>query len=199
MRQSRRTTKPCVSIPTSPPASNTRSPYLARNADQASDLPVASNGFAGHALRARGDRRCGDRQAERSTALDLRLVPPAFRLSVDAIFASYNLPAAEAVKVIESAMARHVDPEALFLFGAMLIRVGEPDRGLEVSANAVRSGLHAGADARAESHLRSGARPRAVQEDGRRGARRDAGGPEDLRGRGRTGDAGHAGRHAPNL
>ena len=112
---------------------------LARNADQASDLLLRHTGSPDthFALAAIGDAETAKRALD---ALDLRLVPPAFRLSVDAVFASYNLPAAEAVKMIESAMASHVDPEALFLFGAMLIRVGEPDRGLEVSANAVRSG-----------------------------------------------------------
>jgi serine/threonine protein kinase len=72
--------------------------------------------------------------------LDLESVPPAFRLSVEAVIASYELPRAQAVEAIERAMANHVDPEAVFLFGAMMIRVGDLERGLAVAANAVRGG-----------------------------------------------------------
>jgi TolB-like protein len=73
-------------------------------------------------------------------ALDLGSVPPAFRLSVTAVIASHRRPPAEALRAIEDALSQHVDPEALFVFGAMMVRVGDHERGLEVLANAVRNG-----------------------------------------------------------
>lgn len=67
-------------------------------------------------------------------------VPPAFRRSLDAIAASFTMPPDEAGKVIEEAIAAHVDPEALFFFGALMLRIGHQERGLEATINAVRSG-----------------------------------------------------------
>jgi len=72
--------------------------------------------------------------------LDSQSVPPAFRLTVESAAALYQRPPAEALQAIEAAMSSHVDPEALFLFGAMMIRAGEPERGIAVSAAAVRNG-----------------------------------------------------------
>lgn len=72
--------------------------------------------------------------------LDLASVPPALQLTVDAVMASHQQPKAEALRAIAAAQSSHVDPEALFLFGAMMIRVGDPEHGIEVSADAVRHG-----------------------------------------------------------
>jgi TolB-like protein/regulator of RNase E activity RraB len=73
-------------------------------------------------------------------AVDVRLVPPAFRRSFDAVVALHTASAEVAVATIEQAMQVHSDPEALFLFGAMMVRVDRVDRGLEVAADAVRAG-----------------------------------------------------------
>ena len=112
---------------------------LAFNKSQSGNLltRLSRSPDAHFALAAIGDAEIARKAVE---TLDLGLVPPAFRLSVDAVIASYSRPPAEALKTIEDAMSKHVDPEALFLFGAMMIRVGDPERGLEVSASAVRSG-----------------------------------------------------------
>ena len=75
--------------------------------------------------------------------VDIHKVPPAFRRSYDAVVAMHTRPPAEAAEVIEQAMAVHSDPEALFLFGGMLIRIGLVDRGLEVTTTAVRGGYAA--------------------------------------------------------
>ena len=110
---------------------------LAVSVNQSSDLVRNTSLDAQFVLAAIGDPAV----ARKALALlDMNQVPPAFRLSVDAVIASYHSPPAEALELIERAMARHVDPEALFLFGAIMIRVGDPDRGLEVSAQAVRNG-----------------------------------------------------------
>jgi TolB-like protein len=75
--------------------------------------------------------------------VDILKVPPAFRRSYDAVVAMHTKPPAEAAAVIEQAMSVHTDPEALFLFGGMLVRVGEIERGLDVAAKAVRNGYAA--------------------------------------------------------
>ena len=67
-------------------------------------------------------------------------VPPAFLRSFDAISAFLNRPVADAIPVIEEAIAAHVDPEALFLFGIMLTRLGIAERGLDVVRDAVQAG-----------------------------------------------------------
>lgn len=67
-------------------------------------------------------------------------VPPNFGRSIDAVVAVYTKTAAEAAAALEEAMALHVDPEALFMFGAMLIRIGEHDRGLAAVSEAVTTG-----------------------------------------------------------
>jgi serine/threonine protein kinase/tetratricopeptide (TPR) repeat protein len=72
--------------------------------------------------------------------LNIKNVPPAFQRSVDAVIAAYTKPPDEATVFIEQAMAAHTDPEALFLFGAMMIRIGKSERGLEVASAAVRGG-----------------------------------------------------------
>jgi tetratricopeptide (TPR) repeat protein len=77
------------------------------------------------------------------STVDILKIPPAFRRSYDAVVAMHTRPPAEAAEVIEQAMAIHSDPEALFLFGAMLIRIGALDRGLDVAAKAVSSGYAA--------------------------------------------------------
>ena len=89
------------------------------------------------ALAAIGD---GDMAQQALRRLDIAQTPPAFKASVEAVVASYTAPADDAIQAIERAMAVHVDPEALFLFGGMLVRVGAADRGLEVLADAVAHG-----------------------------------------------------------
>jgi serine/threonine protein kinase/tetratricopeptide (TPR) repeat protein len=84
----------------------------------------------------------GDPAAARQAlqTIDIDQIPPAFRLSVQAIAASLLRPADEAMPIIEQAMAAHVDPEALFGFGMILVRIGAVDRGLDVLAGAVHAG-----------------------------------------------------------
>ena len=72
--------------------------------------------------------------------VDLHSVPPALRRSYDAGIAFGLGTTDEAVRAIEHAIVAHVDPEALFLFGAMLARRGAPDRALDVVEGAVRAG-----------------------------------------------------------
>ena len=72
--------------------------------------------------------------------VDLNSVPPALRSSYDAGIAFGLGTADEAVAAIEQAIALHVDPEALFLFGAMLARRGATDRAMDVVEGAVRAG-----------------------------------------------------------
>jgi hypothetical protein len=67
-------------------------------------------------------------------------VPPAFLRSFEAISAFVTRPPADAVPVIEEAIAAHVDPEAWFLFGVMLTRLGGVERGMGVVGDAVRAG-----------------------------------------------------------
>jgi serine/threonine protein kinase/tetratricopeptide (TPR) repeat protein len=72
--------------------------------------------------------------------IDGQWVPPAFRSSFDAVLAFAQKPAEEALRMIERGIAAHVDPEALFIFGVMLMRLGALERGLEVVGGAVESG-----------------------------------------------------------
>ena len=71
---------------------------------------------------------------------DVTKVPPGFRISVDAIEAAAMRPVGEAKVLIEKAIASHTDPEAIFLFGTVLVQLREFARGLEVIGGAVRSG-----------------------------------------------------------
>lgn len=73
-------------------------------------------------------------------ALNIKHVPPAFRRSVDAVIAAATRPRDDAALAIEQALSAHTDPEARFLFGAMMIRIGNAERGLEITALGVRSG-----------------------------------------------------------
>lgn len=72
--------------------------------------------------------------------IDARQVPPIWRATIDALAASVFQPADEAIRQIEQAVGVHVDPEALFLFGLILVRLGAIVRGLTVIGGAVRSG-----------------------------------------------------------
>lgn len=71
---------------------------------------------------------------------DFTSVPPGFRISVDAIEAAAMRPLVEAREVIERAVASHTDPEAIFLFGTLLLQLREFTRGLEVIDTSVRGG-----------------------------------------------------------
>jgi TolB-like protein/tetratricopeptide (TPR) repeat protein len=77
---------------------------------------------------------------EQLARIDLGAVPPAFHLSFEAASAFTSRPAEEAIRIVEHAIAGHVDPEALFMFGAMLARLGSLDRALEVVRGAVGDG-----------------------------------------------------------
>jgi TolB-like protein/tetratricopeptide (TPR) repeat protein len=72
--------------------------------------------------------------------LDMEQVPPTFRNSIMGLWASVFRPAEEAIPLIEEAIALHTDPEALFLFAMILVRLGAIPRGLTVIAGAVQSG-----------------------------------------------------------
>jgi serine/threonine protein kinase/tetratricopeptide (TPR) repeat protein len=81
-----------------------------------------------------------DNALEVLNSVNMAMVPPAFLRSFEAISAFITRPPADAVPVIEEAIAAHVDPEALFLFGVMLTRLGGVERGLGVVGDAVRAG-----------------------------------------------------------
>ncbi|HWI16511.1 MAG TPA: protein kinase [Vicinamibacterales bacterium] len=98
---------------------------------------ASTSADADFVLAAIGDERVA-RQA--INELNMKNVPPAFQRSVDAVIASFTKPREEATLFIEQAMAAHTDPEALFLFGAMMVRIGNSERGLDVAARAVRAG-----------------------------------------------------------
>ena len=98
-------------------------------------------------------------------SVSIELVPPAFLRSFDAISAFIDRPAADAIPVIEEAIAAHVDPEALFLFGIMLTRLGIAERGLNVVRDAVRAGYTPASTLRPEPGFRTGPRPGDVQGD----------------------------------
>jgi TolB-like protein/tetratricopeptide (TPR) repeat protein len=67
-------------------------------------------------------------------------VPPAFRRSYEAVIAFAERRTADIIPAVEAAIAVHVDPEALFLFGMLLLRAGATERGLQVIGGAVRAG-----------------------------------------------------------
>jgi TolB-like protein/tetratricopeptide (TPR) repeat protein len=81
------------------------------------------------------------RAREVLSSIDMGTVPPAFQSSFDAARAFMLSPPGEALRIIEKAIAAHVDPEALFLFGVMLLRLGVHDRGLDVVRGAVADGF----------------------------------------------------------
>jgi TolB-like protein len=112
---------------------------LALNATQArEDLLKRANSLdAPFVLAALGDADTARRVV---SGVDIAQVPPAFRRSYGAVVALHNGSPEEATAAIEEAMGVHSDPEALFIFGAMLIRVNRLDRGLDVVGRAVRSG-----------------------------------------------------------
>ena len=72
--------------------------------------------------------------------IDMNAVPPAFQRSFGAAMAATFQPGPEAIEIIERGVSAHVDPEALFLFGVMLLRLGALDRGLAVVRGAVTDG-----------------------------------------------------------
>jgi eukaryotic-like serine/threonine-protein kinase len=72
--------------------------------------------------------------------VSIESVPPAFQRSYEAIEAFAHGRAGEVAAAIERAIAAHVDPEALFIFGVLLVRVNQPERGLEVLSGAVGAG-----------------------------------------------------------
>jgi TolB-like protein/tetratricopeptide (TPR) repeat protein len=67
-------------------------------------------------------------------------VPPAFRRSYEAVIAFAERRTADIIPAVEAAIAVHVDPEALFLFGMLLLRACATERGLQVIGGAVRAG-----------------------------------------------------------
>ena len=73
-----------------------------------------------------------------SVAIDQ--VPPAFRRSYEAVVTLHTRGIEETARGIDEALAIHTDPEAIFIFGAMFIRIGKIDRGLAIAASAVRMG-----------------------------------------------------------
>jgi len=78
------------------------------------------------------------REVLKTIAIDS--VPPAFKRSYDAVIAFAERRTADIIPAVEAAIAAHVDPEALFLFGMLLLRAGATDRGLQVIGGAVRAG-----------------------------------------------------------
>ncbi len=133
----------------------------------------------------------GDEEVARRAIheLNLRKVPPAFRRSLDAVVAAFTKPREEATRFIEEAMAAHTDPEALFMFGAMMIRIGNSERGIDVTAGAVRAGYTPAltlAHNRLFDTVRGHAAFVAMQEEAQRATRaaqqmfEAAGGPEML-------------------
>jgi TolB-like protein len=133
----------------------------------------------------------GDEEVARRAVNELNIkdVPPAFQRSVDAVIAAFTKPREEATMFIELAMAAHTDPEAVFLFGAMMIRIGSIDRGLEIASIGVRSGYTPAltlAHNRSFDAVRGDARFVSMQEEAQRAMRaaqkmfETAGGPEML-------------------
>jgi hypothetical protein len=84
----------------------------------------------------------GDRANARAILqkVDLSLVPPAYQYSFDALLAFAERSTEDAITAVNQAIAAHVDPEALFMFGLMLTRIGASERGLEIVGGAVRAG-----------------------------------------------------------
>ena len=122
-------------------------------------------------------------------SVKIELVPPAFLRSFEAISAFIGRNAADAIRIIEEAIAAHVDPEALFFFGIMLLRLGADERGLVVVGEAVRAGYTPAstlAGNRAFDAVRAQAAFKVIEEDAWRRLRSNqqmfeaAGGPEML-------------------
>ena len=84
----------------------------------------------------------GDRANARAIlkTVDLGSVPPAYQYSFDAVLAFAERSTEDAITAVNEGIAAHVDPEALFMFGLMLTRMGASERGLEVVRGAVRAG-----------------------------------------------------------
>ncbi len=162
--------------------------HLALSSRQRSDLAARHprSPDAHFVLAALGD---DDTTRKALSALSASDVPPAFRRSVDAVIAAFTKSAAEATIFIEQAMAAHTDPEALFLFGAMMLRIGNVERGLEISAVAVHAG-YSPALTLTQNHTYDSVRGHtlftSMQEEAQRGMRaaqqmfEAAGGPEML-------------------
>ena len=141
MRRSPRTTKPCVSIRTSRRASNTRSRICPSGVESSRRRVrpatirrrhLSCHGARHIRRRARQLMRRGSTSARcrrHFGKASMRSSPPSQAATRRSRRARSNRP-----------MAAHVDPEALFLFGAMLTRAASADRGLEVWPGAVRSG-----------------------------------------------------------
>jgi TolB-like protein len=131
---------------------------LALNSQQAQEVLLRHAGSidAPFVLAALGD---SDIAVRAVATVDMVKVPPAFRRSYDAVVALHSGTPEDAAAVIEQAMAVHSDPEALFIFGAMLLRTGKIDRGLQVTGGAVRAG-YAAALTLAQSAAFAGVRDR---------------------------------------
>ena len=72
--------------------------------------------------------------------INVESVPPAFRRSYEAVIAYSERRGDRVIPAVEAAIAAHVDPEALFLFGVLLLRAEAHARGLEVIGSAIRAG-----------------------------------------------------------
>ena len=72
--------------------------------------------------------------------VDTTRVPPAYQKSFGAIVAFASGDVAQTTAAVEAAITVHVDPEAVFMLGLMLSRIGVHDRGLEIVTDAVKSG-----------------------------------------------------------
>jgi TolB-like protein/tetratricopeptide (TPR) repeat protein len=138
------------------------------------------------ALAAIGDEATAARVLQ---MIDVGAVPPAFRLSLEAAVALHTEPAAQAIAAIDRGMNSHYDPEALFLYGGMLVRAGDHDRGVGVIRNAIDSGywpVLTLANNRTFDGVREHTNFKRLEDDAQRGMRRaqrmfeDAGGPEML-------------------
>jgi TolB-like protein/tetratricopeptide (TPR) repeat protein len=75
--------------------------------------------------------------------VDMSRVPPAYQKSFDAIAAFASGGVEGTIQAVDAAVCAHVDPEALFLFGVMLARIGATARALEIVGIAVTSGYAA--------------------------------------------------------
>ena len=73
-------------------------------------------------------------------SFDMSTVPPAFRLSVQAMVATALERPEDAIRKIEQAANSHVDPEAWFMFGWAEIRLGATSAGLAMVGRSVRAG-----------------------------------------------------------
>jgi TolB-like protein/tetratricopeptide (TPR) repeat protein len=76
-------------------------------------------------------------------SVDLARLPFVFRASLECLGPYLEGLHDETVAAVERAIALHEDPEAFFLFGTILSRIGESTRGLEVLVRAVDGGFAA--------------------------------------------------------